>query len=909
MSRSSFSFRSFLFGALMVALAAGSAPPLRAQTSNQILNFQGRLFDGGGLPQNGPFNFTFAIYTIPTGGAPVFSETQTVTANNGYYNAQIGSVGGIPASVFTNADLYLGVTVALDGEMAPRSRLTSSAFAFNAALLGGVAPAGYALFAPAAAQTDASTNPTLFFNKTAGSGNMLTLQKNGADKLTLSNAANTLTFADPAGGNDKVIRATLNSLNLEADTSVRVMLDNDNNSTTSLFAVRANNAATDLFTVSETGNATVLNQAELRLGELAVNGTNYSGFRSAAAMGANVTYTLPSADGSAGQVLSTNGAGTLSWTAGGGGSGTVTSVSAGTPGAQTGTSGLTFSVNPITTTGSISIATAGVSNAMLANSSITVSAGTGLTGGSTVSLGGTTSLALSVPVSIANGGTGGTTVGPAGTVAYSNGTGYVFTAAGVAGSGVLISAGSATPYWGNIITGSVNPQWSVTTSSTTANATAVLGTASDAAAVVYGVTGTTPSTANNAAGVRGTATALTGGTNGVRGESASDAGAGVLGLATTAGGAGVVGASQAAGAAGTFSIGVLGVADAAETNIGVEGETSTDSGAGLAAGVRGFAGGTSDGAVGCVGVNASTVTTGFQIGLAGVCNVAAVGATHIGVYGFTGGGTANFSGYFDDNQEFKISDWGTTTPTRTVDGSIATATVGGVNRLYIRTGTTDRFISTDGAGDYSEFFGTSDASLAIGEVVAIDPDLANGVRRARPSDLDRLTGIVSQYGTRNNDDSRGERASDPGYVNVALVGQVPVLVTAENGPIRPGDPLTLSPRWRGRAVRATGPAPVIGYALTHFPYVPGEVTWPDNVDGSEADCLAGDHVMCLVQPGAYSASAPASEGEIPEAQPTYRNVQDQRAREIAQRIESERAARPKPRVPAAIPPVDAERAR
>ncbi|MBI2679371.1 MAG: hypothetical protein HYX28_11375, partial [Candidatus Koribacter versatilis] len=62
------------------------------------------------------------------------------------------------------------------------------------------------------------------------------------------------------------------------------------------------------------------------------------------------------------------------------GTGSVTSVATG--------SGLTG--GPITTSGTISIAAAGVTNAMLANSSITVSAGTGISvSGSPVSLGGT----------------------------------------------------------------------------------------------------------------------------------------------------------------------------------------------------------------------------------------------------------------------------------------------------------------------------------------------------------------------------------------------------------------------------------------------------------------------------------------------------------------------------------------
>lgn len=882
--------------AILLALAAGSAPPLSAQTSDRILNFQGRLFNGAGVPQTGSFTFTFQIYTVPTGGASIFSEGQTVTANNGYYNALIGSVtvGGIPATVFANADLYLGVTVAPDGEMSPRSRLTSAAFAFNAAQLGGVDSTGFVRLAPAAAQTDASANPTLFLNKTGGAGNIMTLQKSGADKFTLSNAANTLTFADTGGGADKIIRAQLNSLNMEADTSVRVMLDNDNNSTTSIFTIRANNAATDLFTVGETGNATLLNQAEMRLGELTVNGANYAALRSAASMAANVTYTLPAADGTAGQVLSTNGTGTLSWVAGGGGSGTVTSVSAGAPGAVTGTSGLTFSVNPITTTGSISIATGGVTNAMLANSSVTVNAGAGLTGGGAVSLGGTVALALSVPVSIANGGTNATTIGSAGGVAFSTGAAYSFSAAGTSGSGVLISGGGGGPSWGNSITGTLNPQWSVTTSANAANATAILGTVSDATAVVYGVTGTTASTGNNAAGVRGTATAVTGGANGVRGECASDGGSGVLGLASTASGLGVAGLSQAAGAAGTFNIGMLGLADAAETNIGVDGETSTTPTTGLAAGVRGFAGGTSDGAIGCLGVNASTAATGWQIGLAGISTVTAAGAGHIGVYGDVAGGTTNISGYFEDNDEFKIGDWGTAVPTRTFNGCMGTSTVGGFARIYFRTGAADSYVNASGAGDYSEFFRSGDASLAIGEVVALDPAVANGVRRARPLDLDRIAGVISQYGTRNNDNPDGKRATDPDYVNVALLGQVPVLVTTENGPIQPGDPLTLSPRWRGRATKATGPAPVIGYAMTHFPYVEGEVTWPDNVDGSAADRLAGDHVMCLVQPGAYTASAPASEGEEPAAQPSYRDTLARRLAAIEERIRAEKETQSRP---------------
>src|SRR3990167_6853505 len=53
--------------------------------------------------------------------------------------------------------------------------------------------------------------------------------------------------------------------------------------------------------------------AELRLLEDTDNGTNYTGLKAAAAIAANATFTLPSADGVAGNVLKTNGSATLSF--------------------------------------------------------------------------------------------------------------------------------------------------------------------------------------------------------------------------------------------------------------------------------------------------------------------------------------------------------------------------------------------------------------------------------------------------------------------------------------------------------------------------------------------------------------------------------------------------------------------
>lgn len=80
------------------------------------------------------------------------------------------------------------------------------------------------------------------------------------------------------------------------------------------------------------GNST--QATELRFLEDSDNGSNYVALRSSNTLASNTTYTLPTADGSSGQVLSTNGSGTLSWATAGGGGLTVgtTAISSGTVG-------------------------------------------------------------------------------------------------------------------------------------------------------------------------------------------------------------------------------------------------------------------------------------------------------------------------------------------------------------------------------------------------------------------------------------------------------------------------------------------------------------------------------------------------------------------------------------------------
>jgi hypothetical protein len=74
-----------------------------------------------------------------------------------------------------------------------------------------------------------------------------------------------------------------------------------------------------VLTLSDTTNTSTVNliidnQKEIRFRETTANGTNYVGLKAPASLSADLTYTLPSADGTSGQALVTNGSGVLSFT-------------------------------------------------------------------------------------------------------------------------------------------------------------------------------------------------------------------------------------------------------------------------------------------------------------------------------------------------------------------------------------------------------------------------------------------------------------------------------------------------------------------------------------------------------------------------------------------------------------------
>jgi YVTN family beta-propeller protein len=154
--------------------------------------------------------------------------------------------------------------------------------------------------------------------------------------------------------------------------------------------------------------------------------------------------------------------------------------------------------------------------------------------------------------------------------------------------------------------------------------------------------------------------------------------------------------------------------------------------------------------------------------------------------------------------------------------------------LVIATGTAGKVFRVDSAGqvfadngtlgspaDYAEYFKTSDANLVSGEAVCIDVAATNTVKRCRGAADNDVIGIVSTKPLITGN-YKPEYVNNPAYTVVAMLGQIPAKVSAENGPVRPGDSLTPA-KQLGYIARAQAGDPTVGVALETLETGIGEI--------------------------------------------------------------------------------------
>ena len=86
-----------------------------------LIDYQGRLTDDAGDPVNGNVSIEFKIYESSTAVDALWTETQTVSVNEGLFQVSLGAVETLDLT-FEDASHWLGIKVGTDDEMTPRTR-------------------------------------------------------------------------------------------------------------------------------------------------------------------------------------------------------------------------------------------------------------------------------------------------------------------------------------------------------------------------------------------------------------------------------------------------------------------------------------------------------------------------------------------------------------------------------------------------------------------------------------------------------------------------------------------------------------------------------------------------------------------------------------------------------------------
>lgn len=300
----------------------------------QILNFQGRITDSGAIV-NGPRDLVFRIYDAQTGGTRLFVEehinSNAVMITSGVVNVLIGgsTVGGIPQTIFDGDNIY--IEIELNGDVLPRQKIASSAYAFRSATSDFSNYASTAIYAERARYVDEATIINVA-TVTAVSVNVTSItvssiimssatvngpvRVNGGVKIGHSiilgpvdgtpGADNNIVFTN-GDGIIKTANPNAGVLQIETPVGKNIVISPGNN-----LGVGTQSPETLL----HVNGGITSGQAGVTTGEIKLynSGSAYATVIRAGAATAAQTYKLPARDGNPRQVLATDGSGNLYWT-------------------------------------------------------------------------------------------------------------------------------------------------------------------------------------------------------------------------------------------------------------------------------------------------------------------------------------------------------------------------------------------------------------------------------------------------------------------------------------------------------------------------------------------------------------------------------------------------------------------
>ena len=354
-------------------------------TVPRLVNYSGHVSSEAGSV----VGLTFAIYKNQFEGAPLWMETQNVKPDaKGNYTVQLGATTaeGLPLDVFASGEArWLGVRTTGDEEQ-PRVLLLSVPYALKAAdaqTLGGLPASAFVLAAPTG--SNSSSSPT---STSPGPASLPNIGGSGTQNYipiwtdNTGDLGNSILYQTGSGSNAKIginERNPILSLDVNGSELVRGLFE----MATQGYATKTKGFTSQPFNLESSAFNSSTQKYTLNHFQWQAEPTGNNTSTPGATL--NLLYgTDPATPTETGLNIASNGQITFASGQVFPGTGTVTSVGTG--------AGLTG--GPITGSGTLSVATGGITNAMLQNSSLTVTANSPLSGGGSISLGGKASLGL-----------------------------------------------------------------------------------------------------------------------------------------------------------------------------------------------------------------------------------------------------------------------------------------------------------------------------------------------------------------------------------------------------------------------------------------------------------------------------------------------------------------------------------